>query len=173
MDLLGELQRTVQNSLGAYGLTDLAVGTVTQTDPLAVKVREGMADIPAAALWLTEAVIEKKLPVLAHAHITAGFRHRHALPELGHSHETGEGSTGEALSGALETGSALDPDAYASDSRLEEIVCYENGEPLPVRDGYILLNRALEAGDRVLLLRVLRGEQFLILSRVFEKEART
>ena len=40
-----------------------------------------------------------------------------------------------------------------------------------MRDGYIILNRALEVGDKVLLLRVMRGQQFVILSRVFEKEA--
>ena len=170
MDRLGELQKTIQNAMGAYGLTDLAVGTVTQTAPLAVKVREGMADIPAEALWLTAAVVEKKIPVLTHQHITAGFRHSHALPELGHSHETEEGSTGEALGGAKQTGSALDPDAYTSDARLEDIACFEDGEPLPVKDGYIILNRALEAGDKVLLLRVMRGEQFVILSRIFQRK---
>ena len=30
----------------------------------------------------------------------------------------------------------------------------------------------LRAGDRVLLLRVLRGQQFIVLSRIFEKGAR-
>jgi hypothetical protein len=39
-----------------------------------------------------------------------------------------------------------------------------------VKGGYIILNRALETGDKVLLLRVMRGQQFIILSRVFEKE---
>jgi len=171
MDLLGELQKTIQNAMGAYGLTDLAVGTVTRTDPLAVKIREGMADVPEAALWLTEAVMEKKIPVLAHGHFTAGFRHSHTLPDLDHSHETGEGPTDGALAGEKRTASALDPDAYSSDTRLENILCYEDGKPLPVKDGYIILNRALETGDKVLLLRVMQGEQFLILSRVFRREA--
>ena len=40
-----------------------------------------------------------------------------------------------------------------------------------MKDGYIILNRALEVGDKVLMLRVMRGQQFIILSRVFEKEA--
>ena len=72
----------------------------------------------------------------------------------------------------MKTETALNPDAYTSDRRLlkQEIVCCEDGKPLPVKDGYIILNRALEAGDKVLLLRVMRGQQFIILSRVFEKE---
>ena len=31
----------------------------------------------------------------------------------------------------------------------------------------MILNRGLAVGDKVLLLRVRRGEQFLILSRIF------
>lgn len=169
-DLTDVLHGMMQQSMAGYGMTDLAVGTVTQTAPLAVKIREGMADIPWQALWLTAAVIEKKIPVLEHGHITRGFRHDHAMPSLSHSHSTEEGETGAALGGTLRTGTALDPDAYPSDRRLEDIVCLEDGEPLPVKDGYIILNRGLEAGDRVLLLRVMRGQQFIILSRIFQRK---
>ena len=38
----------------------------------------------------------------------------------------------------------------------------------PVEGGYIILNRGLEAGDKVLMLRVQNGQKFLVLSRVFE-----
>ena len=38
-----------------------------------------------------------------------------------------------------------------------------------MEDGYIVLNRGLAAGDKVLLLRVMRGQQFVILSRIFER----
>ena len=50
-----------------------------------------------------------------------------------------------------------------------DIVCQENGQPLPVENGYIILNRALEVGDKVLLLRVQSGQKFIVLSRVFEE----
>ena len=46
--------------------------------------------------------------------------------------------------------------------------CIENGQPLPVEDGYIILNRALETGDIVLLLRVEHGARYIILSRMFK-----
>lgn len=52
-----------------------------------------------------------------------------------------------------------------------DIICYENGQPLPVENGYIILNRALEVGDKVLLMRVQNGQKFIVLSRVFEQEA--
>lgn len=50
-----------------------------------------------------------------------------------------------------------------------QIVCYENGTALPVESGYIILNRALAVGDKVLLLRVQNGQKFIVLSRVFEE----
>ncbi|MBD5153794.1 MAG: DUF2577 family protein [Oscillibacter sp.] len=173
MDLTDVMRQMMQQSMEGYGLSDMTIGTVTSAKPLKVKIREGMADIPQEALRLTAAVIEKKIPILEHEHITAGFRHDHELPDLSHSHSGEEGDTGPALEGELRTGTALDPDAYTSDRRLlkKEIICYEDGKPLPVKDGYIILNRALETGDKVLMLRVMRGQQFIILSRVFEKEA--
>ena len=171
MDLTDVMRRMMQQSMEGYGLSDMTVGTVTSAKPLAVKIRDGMADIPQEALRLTAAVIEKKIPILKHRHITAGFRHSHALPGLAHSHTTEEGGTGVALDGSMKTETALNPDAYTSEERLENIICYEDGKPLPVKDGYIIFNRALEIGDKVLLLRVMRGQQFIILSRVFEKEA--
>lgn len=64
------------------------------------------------------------------------------------------------------------PDGPTDNRLLEsEIICYENGQPLPVENGYIVLNRALEVGDRVLLMRVQNGQKFIVLSRAFEQEA--
>ena len=173
MELSDVMRQMMQQSMDGYGLSDMAIGTVTGVKPLAVRIREGMADIPQEALRLTAAVIEKKIPVLEHLHTTDGFRHAHALPDLTHAHSGEEGETGTALEGSRETEGGLQQDAFDSDKRLlkHEIVCYEDGKALPVKDGYIILNRALETGDKVLLLRVMRGQQFIILSRVFEKEA--
>lgn len=192
MDTIDILHQIAEDSMQGYGLTDLAVGTVTGTDPLKVKVREDMDALPEETLWLTAAVIEKKIPVLKHTHITDGFRHDHTLPDLSHdhdlpdlshSHSGAEGETGEALGGsnqtdialegAFQTETALDQDAFESDERLTDIVCYEDGKPLPVKDGYIILNKGLETGDKVLLLRVRRGQQFIILSRIFEGGAQS
>ena len=174
--------------MGAYGLSDLVLGTVTSVKPLEVTLRESMAPLPQEVLWRTAAVVEKKIPVLEHEHITAGFRHGHTVSGLGHSHgvsglshthTAAEGPTGSALGGSFQAGEGLEgtyptaeallPDAYTSDERLGHIVCYEDGKPLPAEDGYIVLNRGLAAGDKVLLLRVMRGQQFVILSRIFER----
>lgn len=155
--------------MGAYGLSDLVLGTVSGVKPLEVTLRESMAPLPQEVLWRTAAVVEKKIPVLEHEHITAGFRHGHTVSGLSHSHTSPEGGTGAALGGQYPTSEALLPDAYTSDRRLGHIVCLEDGKPLPVEGGYIILNRGLAVGDRVLLLRVMRGQQFVILSRIFER----
>lgn len=71
------------------------------------------------------------------------------IPVLQHSHTYADGLTGDGLAES-------------------NIVCREHGENLPVKNGYIILNRALELGDKVLLLRVKHGQKFIVLSRVFE-----
>ena len=49
-------------------------------------------------------------------------------------------------------------------------MCWEHGKELPIEDGFIILNRKLEVGDKVLLLRVEAGKRFIVLSRVFDIE---
>lgn len=192
MDLVDVLHQISEDAMRSYGLADLAVGTVISEKPLEVKVREDMAALPEETLWLTAAVIEKKIPVLEHTHITAGFRHGHALPDLSHDHALSglshrhsgeEGETGAALEGSyqtetslsesFQTETSLNQDAFESDERLTDIRCFEDGKPLPVKDGYIILNRGLEKGDKVLMLRVRRGQQSIILSRIFERGAQS
>ena len=53
-------------------------------------------------------------------------------------------------------------------SGLPDSVCVENGETLPKSGSMVTINRGLETGDRVLLLRVNNGGKYLVLSRVFK-----
>ena len=110
---------------------------------------------------LTEAVVEKKIPVLTH---------KHYITTLTHSHPAPGGETGQAL-----TGSYLGEDSLVSEKfnpvlQDQNIVCWEHGKELPIEDGFIILNRKLEVGDKVLLLRVEAGKRFIVLSRVFDIE---
>ena len=139
MELKDVLQQMMQESQRAGQPTDLRIGTVTRADPLEITINTQMAPLRAPVLLLTEAVVEKKIPVVQHAH-TVTVQDTY----------TGGGSA-------------------ACSTELENIVCYENGEPLPVEDGYIILNRALAAGDEVILLRVQNGQRFIVLSRVFKE----
>lgn len=129
MELIQALQQIMQKNMQAMQLTNLVIGTVTAESPLEITSNTSMAPLRAGVLYLTEPVIEKKIPILQHTHTTP------------------DGVTGPAL---------------------ESVVCQEDGKPLPVEDGYIILNRKLEVGDKVLMLRVQNGQKFIVLSRVFE-----
>ena len=187
MNLAETVYLMVQKSMKAAQLTDLRVGTVTSAAPLEITIDPAMPPIPERILYLTSAVVEKKIPVLAHSHGVSGLSHTHTVSGLGHQHSTGglshthavtDGSTGAALGGSYAsdqqltgtygTSSALGG-SVTSASALDSVACVENGVSLPVRDGYIILNRGLEEGDRVLLLRVHNGQEFIVLSRIFEE----
>ena len=74
-------------------------------------------------------------------HLTANVVEK-KIPILQHTHTTPEGTTGSAL---------------------DSIACIENGQALPVENGYIILNRALEVGDKVLMMKVQHGQKFVVL----------
>lgn len=204
MTLKDVLNQMIQENQAAGQPTDLRIGTVTSAAPLEITVNVAAAPLQAGQLYLTEAVVEKKIPILEHSHSISGLGHVHTVTGLGHSHSTSglehthtvdglshthtleEGTTGAALDGSYTNGSALSG-SYLSDQKLmgsyltssalgsvasgvalEGVACIEHGVTLPVKNGYIILNRALEEGDKVLLLRVLSGQRFLVLSRVFE-----
>lgn len=123
---------------------------------------------------------------LGHSHDTTGFAHSHTTGGLSHAHTLTEGQTGAALAGSYSSDEQL-AGTFSSDQKLtgtyttsgalgdvkmegalSGVQCIENGKPLPVEDGYIILNRALETGDIVLLLRVEHGARYVILSRMFK-----
>lgn len=74
------------------------------------------------------------------------------ITTLKHSHQISDSYTGG--------GSCSDA--------LGAVKCYENGKALPADSGYIMLNRGLAVGDKVLMLRVSGGQRYIVLSRVFE-----
>lgn len=193
MQLRDVLYQMMQESLRAAQPADLRVGTVTGINPLEISINPAMAPLKREVLYLTAAVVEKKIPVLGHAHETDGLAHSHTVSGLSHAHTTGGLShthavdpestggaakaTGPALSGSYGSDTALTgiyPTNVAlsggveSTSVLGNVQCLENGTPLPVENGYIILNRALAAGDKVLLLRVQGGQKFIVLSRIFK-----
>lgn len=157
MELKDVLQKMIQENVSAGQPTDRRIGTVTSEDPLEITVNQAAAPLRRRQLYLTESVVEKKIPVLSHSHyIPAGT--------LTHSHG---GAVGTDLTGQYQTNASLLSEGFDSALQGENIVCWEDGKALPVEDGYIILNRKLEKGDKVLLLRVANGQKFIVLSRLF------
>lgn len=137
---------------------DLETGTVTTVNPLSITRDVAQAPLTEAVLYLTESVVEKKIPILDHIH---------HINTLSHSHTCPDGGTSTNLTGSYPTLTSLVSEGANSD-QTQNIICYEHGQPLPIEDGFIILNRALEVGDKVLLLKVQKGQKFIILSRIFE-----
>lgn len=141
MELLDVLQQITQENNRAMQPTDLVVGTVTKVKPLEITTDNQAAPLRAAVLYLTAAVVEKKVTTFAHSHNTT---HNHTVIDA-----------------------TIQPAGECS-TELTGITCYENGQALP-NDGFITLNRGLTVGDKVLMLRVQRGQKYVVLSRVFEE----
>ncbi len=171
MELRDVLYQMMQQNAAAMQPADLCFGTVTQVRPLQISLSAQTAPLEGAQLVLTSAVVERKISALAHSHTTAGLAHSHALGGLSHTHTADGIQTSGALSGSYQTETALTQDDFQSDAQLGSVACVENGSPLPADGGFITLNRALAAGDRVLLLRVQHGQKYVVLSRVFEGES--
>ena len=141
MELLDVLQQISQANNRAMQPTDLVVGTVTSVKPLEITTDNQAAPLRASVLYLTAAVVEKKVTTFAHSHNTT---HNHVV-----------------------TDATIQPAGQCS-TELTGITCYENGQALP-NDGFITLNRGLEVGDKVLMLRVQHGQKYVVLSRVFQE----
>ena len=59
MELIDTINRIVANNLDAQKLTELAIGTVTGTNPLSITTNANMPPIPAEAIILTDSVKER------------------------------------------------------------------------------------------------------------------
>lgn len=148
MTLAEQLYLMMQKNREALQPTDVAVGTVTGVDSLEITINTAMAPLRREVLYLTESVVEKKIPVLAHTHSTTG---------LEHTHKVGSSTTDSALKVT-----------YQSTESLGNLAVLENGAPLPIQNDYIILNKGLEINDKVLLLRVESGQKYVVLSRIFD-----
>ena len=162
MQLCDVLYQMMQESQRAAQPTALRVGTVVQAAPLEISINPAMGPLRREVLYLTAAVVEKKIPVLGHAHETDGLAHSHTVSGLSHAHTTGGLShthavdpestggaakaTGPALSGSYGSDTALTgtyPTNAAlgvgveSTSALGNVQCLENGTPLAPPCGMI------------------------------------
>ena len=157
MTLLDMLIQISDQSQSANQPADLEFGTVTGINPLEVTRDTQQAPLLESVLVLTSAVIEKKIPVLAHQHYISTLSHNHS------------GQVPNDLTEKYLTEPSLVSTNYDPALQTQNIICYENNEELPVENGFIILNRALAVGDRVVLMKVQHGQKFIILSRVFEE----
>lgn len=156
MTLLDMLVQISDQSQSANQPTDLEFGTVTSVGPLEITRDSQQAPLKESVLVLTESVIEKKIPILDHQHYISTLSHNH------------DGQVPYDLTGKYLTETSLVSEGFNSALQTQDIICWENGEELPIENGFIILNKKLEVGDRVVLLKVQKGQRFIVLSRIFE-----
>ena len=126
MDLKDVLYQMMQENTAAGQPTDLRVGTVTREEPLEITINPATSPLRRRQLCLTEPVIEKKIPVLAH---------RHRIQTLSHTHANSAGTTTTGLDGSYLGEYALVSEGADAALQGEDIVCWEDGKKLPVKDG--------------------------------------
>jgi hypothetical protein len=158
-NLLTTIQRIVVNVVNSMVPTEYCYGTVTSQNPLSIRLNEGTIEISGESIVLTEPVIEKLLTINKHTHCvgeTLGL-HVHPIPAGGST------SAPTGMSQLTEI-----------DDTVVSAKCTEDSVDLPTSSDtekiVVTLNRGLEKGDKVVMLRVSSGQKFIVLSRIFERE---
>lgn len=170
--LNGAIQKAINSNFNSRSLTNLVFGNVVQIDPdIRIKIEGDQEPLPTAALEFTDAVLEKKMIV---------HRHKHDITSLRHTHITDD-ATSPSTSRLQETFDALNG-TYPTEYELQNIEYYINGDQVEKINintdvetlaTQIVINRALEVGDKVMMLSVKNGQGFIVLCKITEEYKRT
>lgn len=162
-NLLTTIQRIAVKAVEATNPVTFYIGTVTSVDPLKVRIHNTTIEVDQDCLVLSSAVVEKKITINSHDHPIGD-----ALTN--HTHQYIDTTPTASVSSVTQASTDL-AGAKVAPITLEGS-CVEHGEDLPVeqKDNNLVItyNRGLKKDDKVLMLKVSNGQQFVILSRVFE-----
>ena len=153
-NLLKTIQKIAVQAVNATNPVTFYIGTVASEKPLSIRLHNTTLEVGEDFLVMTDAVVEKKITIDQHDHAigSALTNHTHVL--------SGSCSTPSTDLG----GAKVDPTTLSGS-------CTEHGDDLPVeqKDNKLVItyNRGLKKDDKVLMLKVSNGQQFVILSRVF------
>lgn len=172
-NLLATIQSIAVNAVKSTNPITFVYGTVTNDSPLKIRIEQSTIQIQDDSIILTTPVIEKRLVIKKHNHseskeladivsaISPSGNVAFTLADippatsdsvtLNHEHSIND----KILDGYVFEGPEDDDDhKFSVESNDEQIV--------------ITINRGLRKGDKVIMLRVSSGQQFIVLSRVFE-----
>ena len=165
-NLLQTIQSIAINAVAASNPASLCYGVVTSARPLKIRLDESTLEISDAAVMLTEAVVERKITIDKHNH-TIGS----ALANHQHSYVSASGSP------ATTTATGQISGETTVDNTVLSVHFSEFGQDLTgnqVKSDsdkvIITMTRALEKDDKVLMLRLMGGQKFVVLSRLFLRE---
>lgn len=163
--LLSTIQDIAVKAVNSTNPVVFTFGTVTSADPLKVRVDSSTIEIGKESLILTANVVEKTVEIDKHTH---GW----GSDLLSHVHKYA-GQGGPITSDPCNASQApfVNP---AVDETVLSARCIEYGEK---REGeeddgktkiVVTVTRALKKDDRVIMLRVCSGQEWIILSRVYD-----
>lgn len=157
MDFFKELQKTIESVYEGMKPVEYYVGVVENIDPVVINLGEGkkIRDTGNNIVY-SEAVIEKKVSI-THTHSIDCLGHMHDAVGLGHSHRVNTTSSETSLSGNYTTTENLSG-SYESLSGL---------------DAFITITEGIQTGDTLLMLRVSKGQKFIVLSKLRQSKSLT
>ena len=180
-NLLTTIQSIAVNAVQSTNPMQYCYGTVTNADPLKIRLNDTTLEITGNSILLTESVVEKKITIQKHTHKIGSTiaDHTHIVTPEDLTVIAAPAPTtppGPSVSGTVPK--TID---FSKDTKVINTVvdakCTEFGKDLPVdrNDERIVIttNRALEKDDKVLMLRVSAGQRFIVLSRVFTRSDET
>lgn len=167
--LLSMIQNIAVKAVNSTNPTTFTFGTVTSADPLKIRIDQSTIELEGDSLILTANVVEKTLTIQKHNH--GEDEQLTDIVQAVASMTTGQVSftTGPNVGAGVTL-----KHKHSIETEVVDAVCTEFGEELPKdKDDdriVVTINRALKKDDRVIMLRVCAGQEYIILSRVFGGE---
>lgn len=167
-NLLNTIQQIAVQAVQANNPISFLYGTVKKVNPLAIEIGDNGLVIPEEGLILCEPVIEKKLTIKKHNHTIGSALVDHTHSVSGKAGKYPFNTTSEASSG-LNAKTTVDDtviDAYCQEFKMDD----EHKLPAVPDDDKIVvtINKALEVGEKVVMLKVCSGQEFIVLSRMYD-----
>jgi hypothetical protein len=167
-NLLNTIQQIAVQAVQANNPISFLYGTVKKVNPLAIEIGDNGLVIPEEGLILCEPVIEKKLTIKKHNHTigSALVDHTHQVSGKAGTYPF---NTTSATSSGLNAKTTVDDtviDAYCQEFKMDD----EHKLPAePDDDKFVVtINKALEVGEKVVMLKVCSGQEFIVLSRMYD-----
>lgn len=161
--LLSTIQDIAVKAVNSTNPVVFTFGTVTSDNPLKIRIDSSTIEIGMDSLILTANVVEKTIEIDKHTHGWGDNLSTHVHTYSG----TGGPITGAPCKRSQEP--YIDP---VVDETVLSARCIEHGE---TRNGdagsdkiVVTVTRALQKNDRVIMLRVCSGQEWIILSRVYD-----
>lgn len=167
-NLLNTIQQIAVQAVQANNPISFLYGTVKKVNPLAIEIGDNGLVIPEEGLILCEPVIEKKLTIKKHNHTIGSSLVNHTHPVSGTAGTYPFETTATASTG-LNAKTTVDDtvlDAYCQEFKMDD----EHKLPAVPDDDKIVvtINKALEVGEKVVMLKVCSGQEFIVLSRMYD-----